>query len=795
VEFFMQFPDGNPMNGSTPQSEPSRDMILNHGSVEISDALEKRAGSHSPSITMNGLMRALQRHWMLAFSLGLVVAVGSAAAAWYFLPPAKHTARVLLRVHSVPQTVMFREVYAPTDFSAYQRTQIALVKSREVLTAAISNKAFVPDQVRIGTGNDDTANVVDVSELSMIRTLREKRGSDEVVNWLERELQVDFSVGPELLRIALSGDQPEELKILVAAVRDAYLKKIVENENTESNKHLDYMEKLAKQFADDVTRKRNNLTKVSELLGTNDSNAMATIRNMNEVTLSRLRGELLDAQSELRKVEVEAAGFDKDAQVPGQNPAGKAPLPGDHPSPPREITVPDRMVDDLIRNDPQGRAVLDRKLKTEANIRDTQGLFRDGDKNPIVERYRQELAGAEAELAALRASIRPQLQKEFAQKVKEEKETSDARLQQRIDLLRRYEAKLQDEVKNYEGKIKKIGTTTLETESYKAELIQAEDLSRRATTQLEALKVERKAPDRITKQEPAYASHPDEQKRRLVAAGVAGGGSLFLVLFVIAWWELGRQRVSSVDEVVHSLGMKLMGTVPALPSRRQLRLTSNGQADIRWQSILTESVDTARTMLLHKAASESLKMVMVTSAVGGEGKTSLSSHLAASLARAGKKTLLLDADLRNPAIHRLFGIDRTPGLCELLRGEVDLADAIQPTPAPGLSLIPAGLVDDLALQGLAQDNMRKICEPLKAEFDFIVVDSAPVLPVADSLLIGQMVDGVIFSILYEVSRFPKVYAAHQRLEMLGIRMLGAVVSGAKVDDYGPDYSYGPEVHA
>jgi capsular exopolysaccharide synthesis family protein len=726
---------------------------------------------------------------MLAFSLGLVVAVGSAAAAWYFLPPAKHTARVLLRVHSVPQSVMFRELYAPTDFSAYQRTQIALVKSREVLTAAISNKAFVPDHERIGAGNDNTANVVDVSELSMIRTLRDKRGSDEVVNWLERELQVDFSVGPELLRIALSGDQPEELKILVAAVRDAYLKKIVENENTESNKHLDYMEKLAKQFADDVTRKRNNLRKVSELLGTNDSNAMATIRNMNEVTLSRLRGELLDAQSELRKAEVEAAGFDKDAQVPGQA------LPGDKPSPRGEITVPDRMVDDLIKNDPQGRAVLDRKLKTEANMRDTQGLFRDGDKNPIVERYRQELAGAEAELAALRASIRPQLQKEFAQKAKEEKEKNNAALQQRIDLLRRYEAKLLDEVKNYESKIKKIGTTTLETESYKAELIQAEDLSRRATTQFEALKVERKAPDRITKQEPAYASHPDEQKRRLVATSVAGGGSLFLVLFVIAWWELRRQRVSSVDEVVHSLGMKLMGTVPALPSRRQLRLTSNGPADIRWQSILTESVDTARTMLLHKAASESLKMVMVTSAVGGEGKTSLSSHLAASLARAGKKTLLLDADLRNPAIHRLFGIDRAPGLCELLRGDVDLADAIQPTAAPGLSLIPAGLVDDLALQGLAQDNLRKICEPLKAEFDFIVVDSAPVLPVADSLLVGQMMDGVIFSILYGVSRFPKVYAAHQRLEMLGIRMLGAVVSGAKVDDYGPDYYYGPEVHA
>jgi len=283
----------------------------------------------------------------------------------------------------------------------------------------------------------------------------------------------------------------------------------------------------------------------------------------------------------------------------------------------------------------------------------------------------------------------------------------------------------------------------------------------------------------------AHVIRPDEQKRKLMAAGIGGGGALTLVLFLIAWWESRRQRVNSVDEVIHGLGMKLMGTVPALPNRR----ISPTNPDIRWQNILTESVDTARTMLLHKARSESLQAIMVTSATGGEGKTSLSSHLAASLARAGRKTLLLDADLRNPAIHRLFGLERSPGLADLLRGEVEWAETIQPTAAPGLFLVPAGQCDGLALQALAQDAFRNIVGHLRSEFDFIVVDSAPVLPVADSLLIGQSVDGVIFSILRDVSRLPKVYSAHQRLEMLGVRMLGAVVSGARVEDYGPDYEY------
>jgi Mrp family chromosome partitioning ATPase len=150
---------------------------------------------------------------------------------------------------------------------------------------------------------------------------------------------------------------------------------------------------------------------------------------------------------------------------------------------------------------------------------------------------------------------------------------------------------------------------------------------------------------------------------------------------------------------------------------------------------------------------------------------------------------LLDADLRNPAIHRLFGVGRFPGLCELLRGDNEIAETIQPTPAPQLSLIPAGRCDNLALQALAQDGFQGICAQLRPAYDFIVIDSAPVLPVADSLLVGQHVDAVIFSILRDVSRLPKVYAAHQRLEMLGIRMLGAVVSGTHVDSYSPDYQY------
>src|SRR5262249_58065765 len=131
--------------------------------------------------------------------------------------------------------------------------------------------------------------------------------------------------------------------------------------------------------------------------------------------------------------------------------------------------------------------------------------------------------------------------------------------------------------------------------------------------------------------------------------------------------------------------------------------------------------DTTRTMLLEGARAESAhrgaeavtpQVVMVTSAQAGEGKTSLATHLAASLAQIGHKTLLIDADLRNPTAHRIVGLDREPGFCELLRGEVELADVVRPTPIEGLWMISGGHWNNKATRALAQPHTASILQQL-----------------------------------------------------------------------------------
>ena len=149
---------------------------------------------------------------------------------------------------------------------------------------------------------------------------------------------------------------------------------------------------------------------------------------------------------------------------------------------------------------------------------------------------------------------------------------------------------------------------------------------------------------------------------------------------------------------------------------------------------------------------------------------------------------MVDGDLRRPAVDRLFDLPLGPGLSELLRGEAELADVIRPAPADGLWLMPAGDGDGEAIRALAYRDLRAVLDRLKEQYDFIVFDSSPVLLVADALLIGQHVDAVLFSIMRDVSRIPRVYAAYERFQALGIRMLGAIVTGTPDELYG-GYQY------
>ena len=120
----------------------------------------------------------------------------------------------------------------------------------------------------------------------------------------------------------------------------------------------------------------------------------------------------------------------------------------------------------------------------------------------------------------------------------------------------------------------------------------------------------------------------------------------------------------------------------------------------------------------------------------------------------------------------MFSEGLEPGLSDLLRGQCNVPDVVRPTQASGLWMITAGQADSSVVQALARDAMQPLLEMLKSEYDFIIIDSSPVLPLAHALLIGKHVDAAVLAVRRDISRVMPVYAAHQRLATLGIPVLG-----------------------
>jgi capsular exopolysaccharide synthesis family protein len=394
--------------------------------------------------------------------------------------------------------------------------------------------------------------------------------------------------------------------------------------------------------------------------------------------------------------------------------------------------------------------------------------------------YQEKRKDLEKQKAELRKHYRPELEKIIQTNAREKMQQHIFILQEKLNGLEKQQEVLAKEIDRREKEVNRLKNNPLPLDvmALRDEISSMESAVGKLKEMITSLQAEPALlGSRVTLLQRAEVPTSRDTSKQMKMAGLAGIGMIGLLLFGVSWWEFRARRISAADEVVHGLHMSLVGTLPALPQNVRLPQGGNTQADLAWQGQLNEAVDSIRTLLLHAARTESLQVVMVTSALQGEGKTSLASQLAASLSRAWRKTLLIDGDVRKPGAHALFGLPQEPGLCEVLRGEVLAADAVKPTSLSRLWLMPAGHWDSHAVQALAQEGVRTMFNQLKEHYDFIIVDSAPVLPVADSLLLGQHVDAVIFSVLRDVSRLPTLQSAQHRLNNLGIRTLGAVVLG------------------
>lgn len=206
-----------------------------------------------------------------------------------------------------------------------------------------------------------------------------------------------------------------------------------------------------------------------------------------------------------------------------------------------------------------------------------------------------------------------------------------------------------------------------------------------------------------------------------------------------------------------------------------------------------EAIKALRTNLMF--CGEDVKAVALTSFSAEEGKSTISFQLAASLAQAGKRVLLMDADLRKSAMaSRLRVHGKVQGLAHYLSGAANVAELLCQTDVPGLFIMFAGARVPNAAEALGSKNFKKLIPALKENFDYIIVDAAPVGQVIDGAIIVPELDGVLMVVNVENNSYKLERRVKSQLEKAGGRVLGVVLNrvdfGDKGSYYGKAYGYG-----
>jgi len=261
-----------------------------------------------------------------------------------------------------------------------------------------------------------------------------------------------------------------------------------------------------------------------------------------------------------------------------------------------------------------------------------------------------------------------------------------------------------------------------------------------------------------------------------ILLGLLGGiGVAFLL-------ELLDNTVKNREDLEEDLGVTFLGVLPSIRSQEFKELSQGSSSKelitfLRPRSNVSELSRNIRTNLMFMRPEAPLHTILITSANPQEGKTTISVNIAISMAVSGKRTLLIDTDLRRPRVHTVFGFKRKKGVTEYLVRGGDLEHYALPTAVENLFVMPAGAVPPNPSELLHSQRFQEMLAELRRRFDFVIFDSPPITAVTDALIVGKMIDGIVL-----VARAKHTSRSALRFVLRELRNLNISVIGAILND-------------
>jgi len=313
--------------------------------------------------------------------------------------------------------------------------------------------------------------------------------------------------------------------------------------------------------------------------------------------------------------------------------------------------------------------------------------------------------------------------------------------------------------------------------------------------------------------EPAEVPKSPVGPKRLRAILIALFLSLSAGVGLAFFLEYLDNTIKTVEDVTRYAQLPSLSVIPAMAGNQQARIGSrskskktlagnNGSSETALspsngidhtlfdsRSSAAEAYRVLRTSVLLSAAGSAPKTILVTSGQPGEGKTTTTINTAISLAQLNASVLIIDADLRRPSAHKMFGVQSTRGLSTYLSRDVDLKGLIQKLEIPNLSLLPCGAIPPNPAELISSQKMKSMLKELCTQYDHILIDSPPLMNVTDPVILSTMVDGVILVVHGGKSNKHVIQRTRRELMNVGAKIFGVVLNNVDLKREGYDYYY------
>jgi succinoglycan biosynthesis transport protein ExoP len=723
---------------------------------------------------LRSILGVLLRHWKLICTLPLVALIGTHVVLICVPPQYKSTTEILIVNPKVQSEAPIRPVAGIPD-AATMSTEIALIQSKSLALRVAKEleldkdpfflqRGMIPQLLeklglsqvgeRLGLLSRDG---VDEEGPGRADPERQKAVLDAVAEDLRQRIQVERLGLSYVLSISITTQVPALSQRIVDAIAKNFFAEELEARSDARGRAAGWLKKWVSELRDSLSETEGEIEKIKAESGLSDTGLMV---NVTEQQTSELNKQLANVRADVteKKLRLEQARrlFERGEDIQA---------------------IPDVMASVTI-------ARL-REQQSELRWREQDLRNKFGDRHVEVMAARTQLA-----------SVNKKMNDEAQHIVTNLQSTYDLTLEHQHSLEESLRKLTTSDTTNNSAYVKLRAlqpAADSKRKLFQQALGDMDELSRRAAADDEG--------GRIIA--PASKPLPTNTLRRLMiygVAGVFGTGIGVLLAVLVEYFQTGFRTHEMVER---TLGYPVLAMIPNVQQRfRRISTDSLAEALMRKpRSQLSTSIETARIVLRFSNSSAVPKVILLTSALPGEGKSTIARLLATSSALTGRRTALIDCDLHQGALSEQF-VRKRSGLVQVLTGEADIGSVTVQDPATGLFVIPAGSAAKGPADLLSSQLMQDVINQLREQYEYIVIDASPLLPVVDALTLAAVADKILMIVEWGRTSRTSVSEALRTLGFSGYSIGGIVLN--KVDykrlashgyGFGRDYIYGSHFRA